>query len=690
MKNMLKYYIATVMFLFSMFVLPIVMGSYAFGKNWFLGAAGLLGLLVWLVEIFLTKRKVKGNRVLTFMFLLELWSLISWLRLPVGVRMRSLMSPIGWGMIVVMLVWVFLWLQVSDKKEFDRQFKFLSWSGVVVAVTSLVVFMLPESKMPLSWPQENPLITFNSGWSVTGSLQSEMVLFLFLTFEWVRRLMRKLRLSERGGEVVGYVMEAVAVVFFGLMMLLGLYRIYKMGWVAMDIGSAWVVAVESLKRMPIFGVGIGNFLQAFNLYRPASYNLTPYWSTGFLVSGMGFLQMWTELGLGGLVLVFLLIRGWLKRKADLKGAKKIEFWRAGVFLAIFLCLPMNLLTVFLLAWLMSTRVFETGEGVGLFDDLELRRRDGSNVNVVIGLKIGLAVIVVGLVSFGSYWWGKILLGEIYLRRSFVAMAKNDGGAAYDWQFRAMRMNSRSVEYRRFYSQTNLSLAQTLLSEEGISDEEKQQASVLVQQAVNEAKAAVVLDREDAVGWANLAGIYRALAGMVEGSADWSLQAYQQAVALNPMNSVLRLDLGSLLFAAGRYEEADRVFEQVVVNKQNFANGWYNWAHNAKKMNRLAEAVARLSQAVALVSVDSGDYEKASDELAEWKTELDAAVAEAEAAKEVKQAETLRVSEPLPVVGEEGQVDVPTEELEPPKMELVPMETEMEPVEGEIPTEEEEE
>ncbi len=84
MKNILKYYVAGVMFLFPIFVLPIVMGSYAFGKNWFLGVAGLLGLLVWLVEIFLTKRKVKGNKVLTFMFLLGLWSLISWLRLPVG------------------------------------------------------------------------------------------------------------------------------------------------------------------------------------------------------------------------------------------------------------------------------------------------------------------------------------------------------------------------------------------------------------------------------------------------------------------------------------------------------------------------------------------------------------------------------------------------------------------------------
>ena len=192
----------------------------------------------------------------------------------------------------------------------------------------------------------------------------------------------------------------------------------------------------------------------------------------------------------------------------------------------------------------------------------------------------------------------------------------------------------------------------------MTDEDRQKASTLVQQAVREGKAAIALDENNPIYWLNLAMIYRQLVGMVDGAADWSYQAYQQAVVLEPANPISKLDLGGLLFAANKFEEADRVFEQVVTTKPDFANGWYNWAYSAKKLNKLEFAVARLTQAVALVPATSGDYEKANGELTTWKKEL-AASAEAMAPK----AETLKTAEPLPTTGKE-QVVVPTGELAP--------------------------
>ena len=74
-------------------------------------------------------------------------------------------------------------------------------------------------------------------------------------------------------------------------------------------------------------------------------------------------------------------------------------------------------------------------------------------------------------------------------------------------------------------------------------------SVLLQQAVREGKSAVSLDGLNANYWTNLATIYRDLIGVVDGAPDWSLSAYQQAVALDPTNPSLRLDMGGLLYAA---------------------------------------------------------------------------------------------------------------------------------------------
>lgn len=250
----------------------------------------------------------------------------------------------------------------------------------------------------------------------------------------------------------------------------------------------------------------------------------------------------------------------------------------------------------------------------------------------------------------------------------MAAAKNMAGDTYNLQIKAIERNPYVPGYRRIYAQTNLALAQAILAKENLSDEEKENASTLIQQAVREAKAAVALEPNNYVHWVNLASIYKSIIGLVDGAVDWAFQAYTQAAALDPVNPMVKLDLGGLLFAANRLEEADRVFEQAVLNKPNMANGWYNWAYSAKKLGRLGDAVTRMAQAVALVPIDSGDYEKANKELGEWRKELDEAIKKQQAMVEQqqKEAETLKTPEPLPTG--EKEVEVPKTELEPPKME----------------------
>jgi tetratricopeptide (TPR) repeat protein len=226
----------------------------------------------------------------------------------------------------------------------------------------------------------------------------------------------------------------------------------------------------------------------------------------------------------------------------------------------------------------------------------------------------------------------------------------------------------------------LALAQGFLAvEEGqeVSAENKEKASTLVQQAVREAQGAVSLDPNISTYWMNLGSVYRSLVGLVEGTLDWSVQSYQQALVIDPVNSGIYMELGSMMYGAKAYDLAERYFEKAVINKQNFANAWYNWAFAAKQQNKLQDAVTRLNQAVALVPSDSEDYTKASDELASWQKELDEAVAKYN--EQVKQqqtqtmdtnqqqivAEPLTTPELLPEMGEEELVNVSEEELAPP-------------------------
>lgn len=641
------------MAVFPLFFLPIVLDNYGYAKNWFLGVSMAVGILLWVIKMVATRDFVFRTGSFWKVWLaMTIWVLIGWWRQSLGVKTRSVMDPLGMGTVVILAGWVWLWLQVRDKEEERRQLNWLTVTGIILAIFSMATFMIPAARLPVNFPQKSPLVVVSSGWSLSGSVVNEVAILLILAMEWIRRLVKKIKNNE------GYLKTAIVTVLLSLVFCLDIYKIFSLGWSMLDRNSSWVIAAETLKRSPVWGVGVGNFVQAFTSSRPASYNLTPFWSTVFTTSGMGFLHLWTELGIGGLVVVALVLGQWLKLRK-----KEVGFWQIGLLGVALLLLPASLVSVWLLVWLLVNKIGREEVKEYKLPTVAMGESGFNVLPYVLGL-----VLVVG-VGFGSWWWMKMFLGEVYLRKSLVAAGENKGGETYDWQIKAITMNPNMANYRRIYSQTNIALAQNILATENITDEDRQKAGVLVQQAVREAKAAIALEEINPTYWENLGEIYKKLIGVVDGTADWSFQALQQAVALDPVNPLTRLSLGGLLYAAQRYEEADRVFEQVVVNKQDFANGWYNWAYTAKLTNKLADAIQRLNQAVALVPVDTGDFEKASGELAVWRREYDELLKKSGQTQGLAPTpETLKTAEPIPTVGEEEKVEVPKEQLEPPKTE----------------------
>jgi len=643
MKEFSKYYVRLFMFLMPILFLPITVDAFGTGKNILIMIMAVLGLVIWLLEVLVVKKEsVKISGAWWLMAIVVGWAWVLWYRMVPGVRMRTMVDVSGVGVLSAGLIWFFLWLQITNEVERKKQLNWLTGAGVLTAIISIIVFLIPSVKFPINWPKDNPMVSINANWSLAGSVLSEALLMLFLVMEWGKRLVIKLKNEN-------YILEAGVTSFLSLVLALDIFKIFKSGWFNLDGTTAWVIAVETFKRSPIFGVGAGNFVTAFNAFRSDSYNLTPMWANGFLHSSNGILNLWTELGIVGIVIVTVALINLLKIKKNFNFGVLIVVVLAGLFL------PVNLVGIMLLIWVVSglnppKSPFDKG-------DLHLMMKVGENgFNVAPWL---LVLLLAGGSVLAGYRLTKIILADVYMRQSLVAAVKNDGGEVYKLQIKAIGMNPNMADYRRAYSQTNLALASNLLANKEMTDEDKQKASTLVQQAVREGKAAIALDENNPIYWLNLAMIYRQLVGMVDGAADWSYQAYQQAVVLEPANPISKLDLGGLLFAANKFEEADRVFEQVVTTKPDFANGWYNWAYSAKKLNKLEFAVARLTQAVALVPATSGDYEKANGELTTWKKEL---AASAQGSGEPK-AETLKTAEPLPTIGKE-QVVVPTGELEP--------------------------
>lgn len=638
MNTIIKYFNRVIFFLFPISFIPIITDGFGLGKTISLAVLAFLSLILWTIKLITDKEKVvKTNKLFWLFLVFVIWSGVTFFRLEVGARMASLMSPIGMGTLVSLFVLFFVWLQVNDKEETKKQFLFLTISGVVAGIVSLIVFLLPANKLPLLIPKTNPLVSITANWSLISSILAEAILFIFLVFVYLKKLLKKIK---EKADFKAYLMEAVTVAFFSLLLLLDIYRIFKAGWTFLDFKTVWIIATETFKNHPIFGLGIGNFLEGFNLYRPISFNLTNYWSSVFTASSMGIFQVWTELGLVGLFLGFYLVAMVAKLK------KSTNFWKVVLFLVASLLLPLNIVTLFLLVWVLSGEIVATKETKLILNVGE------KNLNV---MPYAMAVLILVGVGFGSFWIGKIFLGDLYMRKSFVTAAKNDGTKTYEYQIKAIGFNSNLASYRKVYSQVNLSLAEAILKQSTVSDADKEKASTLVQQSVREAKAAVTLDSKNPEYWYNLAGIYKSLVGLVDGAADWSYQAYQQAVALDTVNPTYYLDMGGLLYAAEQYESAERAFEQSVTVKNDFANAWYNWAYAAKQQNKLSAAVTRLEKSLTLVPADSTDYTAAVKELETWKAELAKLVEQQEAA--AKAAQTQQQTQQTQQTGNETVNDV---------------------------------
>jgi len=651
----LKYYVRVWLVLMPMGLLPVTGDQIWWSKHWLMVAGAMGGWIWWGIETLVSKeKKVKWRGSLTGGLILLAWAMVGWWKLPLGARVSSWMSPMGIGTLAAAWSWLFLLTQTqSDKKEREKQVWWLSIGGLITVVTGIGIFLLPSSKLPIVWPKNNVLINIGEGWSLWGSLWAELGVMVMLAMEWERRWEK--RMKQGKGNYFG---AAAMMMVFGLMAALAVYRLAKMGWPKLDGMSSWTIAVETLKRSPWWGVGAGNMTEAFYAYRPVGINMTKNWATVFKQSGMGWTHWWTELGLGALAGGWLLLAGWLKARKD-----KGKWLGAGVTLAIVMLLPPETMIVWAAVWILTGLAGENETVEGGWK-LKAGEREIEVWPIVI---IVIAVAGLAVAGWGGYWWGRNLLGEMAVRRAMLAAEKNDGARTYEEEQRAIAMNPLMGEYRRMFSQANLALGQAILSNNEASGEERQKAGIFIQQAVGEGKAAIGLSNKNPAYWQNLAAIYRGIIGMVDGAPDWSYQAYVQAAALDPVNPILKVELGGLLYAAGKYEDADRIFEQAVVAKGDFANAWYNWAYTAKNLGKIEAAVQRLEQAVALVPVSSGDHDKASGELTTWKKELEELLKKQQgAAAAAPEPETLKTPQPLPTVGEEEKVNLPAEELSPPK------------------------
>ena len=396
--------------------------------------------------------------------------------------------------------------------------------------------------------------------------------------------------------------------------------------------ESWIVSSSILRDFPILGTGPSTFSINYTRYKPLSVNAENYWNVRFDKPYNEVFGVIGSMGIIGLIAALALTIKTVKFALDSKNFKDKEVsvgLAAGVLgilaalLFSYATVSLSIVLVLLLALLVVAARSEPSSGVETTQLKLASFAETGGMSLISSRKESevfqyiLAVPLTLLALAGSFYVYKLYAAEHFMRRAVLAVQAGDGRTAYQMQQRAIQMNPQRANYQNSFATTNLALAQSISSRQGLTDEDRTTVQTLVAQAIRSTRLSTEdLNPLSALGWETRATIYRSLIGAAQDADTWTIRSYTTAIQLDPVNPRLRIALGGVYYAAGDYLSAANLFTQATNLKSDYANAHYNLAQAFRQLQRYDQAHAQLLITQGLVAEDSEDYAKVAAELGE--------------------------------------------------------------------------
>lgn len=596
---MITILISVLLFLFPFFFLPITPDFFEPAKIMLLSVFNLVLLAVWLFKIFKSKNLVlKSSPLDFFVILFSSTSVLSLIFRWSTINHYQAIYQVYY--LLNLLLLYFLILNNSEKKHKVLYSRAMVLSGIILTIYSFVMFILPKTVFPkiITLPFGFQFSINDYFFTPTGnhliSFSYLLVLASLLLPDFLRNLKSRFSLSFL------FTFAASFIIMAGLSL-----EGYKLLWqrppVMLPLAVGWTVAVEGFKPLVnfLFGIGPGNFLQAFNQFKPAFFNQDKNWSVRFGNSSNEYFQILTTIGLFGLIAYLILA---LK---SISLSLKNKSYVLPIIFILGLFISGHYLIYFALFVFLALLAIENSEVKVNFSVIN---------NLFYFIPAGLFLIL----SLSVYFAGRAYMADVYFQKAQIAMLKNQGQDAYNFQGRAISTNPYKDTYHANQSILSLVFATNLSTKKDLTDQDKQLISALVQQATTEARNAVFLSPNNSANLANLGFIYKNLINTAQGADQWAIVSYQQAIAKEPNNPQLRFDLASLYHSLKAYDPAIDVFKTVISLKPDLANAYYNLAYVYKDKQDYFNAVAAMEAVLTLVDKNSNDFKTAQADLEELK------------------------------------------------------------------------
>lgn len=394
--------------------------------------------------------------------------------------------------------------------------------------------------------------------------------------------------------------------------------------IQLDFVSSWKISASSFRDNPFVGSGPATYLYNFTQYKPIEFNSTKFWNLRFDSAFNEYLGILGTLGGLGLLAFLLLFLSFVRSSFKVFSVRAEDHFGHGLAIAgltFFALLAFHSLTlvVGVIGFLILALFMATQSHLTKSIHMSLGKMQGSDrasFDVLPGMLLVLVLILIGAASF---YIGKLAIADFHHRTALNAVSQNKGLDAYNSLVQAEKFNPYSDLYRTDLAQTNFALANAIASSKGptesspggsLTDADRTNIQQLLQQAITEGRVAVTLSPRSAGNYEILGSIYRQISGVAQNALQFALDSYGRAIQKDPLNPILRLNVGGIYYSIKNYDLAIRFFSDGANLKPDWPNAYYNLSVALRDKGDLKGAQAAAEKTISLLDQNSQDYQTA--------------------------------------------------------------------------------
>ncbi len=386
----------------------------------------------------------------------------------------------------------------------------------------------------------------------------------------------------------------------------------------LPVRAGWSIAVDTMKiwQTALLGTGPETFLTAFTRLRPAFLNLDKYfWNFRFSESSNFIFTLITTTGLiGALSFLFSFLRPLvvslkIRREVEDKNSFNFLILALASVIVSFFVIPTGVVSLVLAFVLLICLTIEQKlQNLKSVRDISISLSSASSASpayhdlpetakpTITSSFLPWLITFIAVAILSTYWFfaGKMYLASISYKEAIDTIQTDPYNSYLKFQ-KAAQLDVYNPYYPQKLSQIYLSIANTYLSKENSTDEEKKAGTDFAQRSLDAGKASAKLDPINVTVWENLFSVYRSLIPYAEGSADMAISHGLQATSVDPTNPALYLQLGILFYNLGDTDQAIKFIDRASELKQNWDVPYFNLSSIYKTKKEYAKAL-RYAQA----------------------------------------------------------------------------------------------